>query len=70
MYIVIISLKLFILIYMIYEMSPMKFFLTDHTYWSSINTNQAIVKQKYHYVFSSNYSEVKSTNISHEDLGL
>lgn len=53
---------------MIYEMS-MKFFLTDHTYWSSINTNQAIVKQKYHYAFSSNYSEVKSTNISHEDLG-
>ena len=32
MYIVIISLKLFIHVYMIYEMSPMKFFLTDHTY--------------------------------------
>lgn len=69
MYVVITS-QIYTHIYMTYEMSPMKSILTDHTWWSSINTHQAIVMQKYHYVFSSNYSEVKSTNIFHEDLGL
>ena len=66
MYIVIIHTQT----YMTYEMSPMKLILTGHTWWSSINTHQAIVVQNHHYVFSSNYSEVKSTNIFHEDLGL